>query len=146
MTKTPNNIDKMTRKNVSKLDNGCWLWIGCTNADGYGTVGFHWKTCLAHRVFYEELKKPIQEGYELHHKCGNRRCVNPDHMEEHLPHKHPDSNEMKTHCKRGHEFTPENTAIHHRGARHCRICRRLIRAAKMLSNLPGNKTEKVKEN
>ena len=28
---------------------------------------------------------------------------------------------MKTHCKRGHEFTPENTYFY-RGARHCRSC------------------------
>lgn len=28
-----------------------------------------------------------------------------------------------THCKRGHEFTPENTYIHH-GRRRCRTCKR----------------------
>ena len=29
----------------------------------------------------------------------------------------------KTHCRRGHERTPENTRISTRGARECRICR-----------------------
>jgi hypothetical protein len=27
----------------------------------------------------------------------------------------------QTHCKNGHEFTPENT-YHYRGLRHCRAC------------------------
>lgn len=32
-------------------------------------------------------------------------------------------NARKTHCKRGHEFTPENT-YHYLAQRHCRTCRR----------------------
>lgn len=31
----------------------------------------------------------------------------------------------KTHCKRGHEFTPENTYIDGHQARQCRMCRRI---------------------
>jgi len=30
-------------------------------------------------------------------------------------------NARKTHCAHGHEFTPENTWVHH-GKRHCRTC------------------------
>lgn len=29
-----------------------------------------------------------------------------------------------THCKRGHEFTPENTTIRQNGRRLCRTCQR----------------------
>jgi hypothetical protein len=32
------------------------------------------------------------------------------------------TNAAKTHCKRGHEFTPENTYISIRDRRHCRAC------------------------
>ena len=35
---------------------------------------------------------------------------------------HP--NQKKTHCKRGHEFSPENTRIDSTGKRTCRTCRR----------------------
>jgi hypothetical protein len=34
-------------------------------------------------------------------------------------------NRLRTHCKRGHEFTPENTYINKRGSRVCRHCKRL---------------------
>jgi GIY-YIG catalytic domain len=34
---------------------------------------------------------------------------------------------MKTHCKNGHEYTPENTRIRSRGGRACRICYRIYR-------------------
>lgn len=36
------------------------------------------------------------------------------------------ANASKTHCKRGHEFTPENTAPNSGGGRRCRACRRLV--------------------
>src|SRR5712691_13527104 len=35
----------------------------------------------------------------------------------------------RTHCKRGHEFTPENTYMYGTG-RHCRVCTRLTAAAR----------------
>jgi hypothetical protein len=35
------------------------------------------------------------------------------------------SRACQTHCKRGHEFTPENTVIGSKGLRDCRACRRL---------------------
>jgi late competence protein required for DNA uptake (superfamily II DNA/RNA helicase) len=31
----------------------------------------------------------------------------------------------QTHCKRGHEFTPENTIVARNGTRHCRECRKI---------------------
>ena len=38
---------------------------------------------------------------------------------------HPRS--RRTHCQRGHEFTPENTYVEADGDRHCRTCVRLRR-------------------
>lgn len=34
-------------------------------------------------------------------------------------------NRSKTHCKRGHGFTPENTRVNRRGSRICKACQRL---------------------
>lgn len=65
-------------------------------------------------------------------QCPHRRCVNPHHIAC-VPQKAnvlrsngPSArNAEKTHCKRGHEFTPENTHMVNlkRGqARRCRTC------------------------
>jgi hypothetical protein len=42
----------------------------------------------AHRLICEQLRGPIPDGLELHHKCENTRCVNPDHMEPLTPKEH----------------------------------------------------------
>jgi len=34
-------------------------------------------------------------------------------------------NKFKTHCSRGHEYTPDNTYVNPRGSRECRVCSRL---------------------
>lgn len=36
---------------------------------------------LAHRFSYERFIGPIPYGYDIHHACGKRLCVNPNHLE-----------------------------------------------------------------
>lgn len=76
---------------------------------------------------------PIPEGLDLDHLCRVRQCVNPDHLEpvtarENLmrsPLTQASINSAKTHCKRGHEFTPDNTRIFPKsGSRCCKTCER----------------------
>lgn len=62
---------------------GCWDWNGAT-LNGYGRVGRSPSAdhdVLAHRVSYGVHKGAIPEGMFVHHKCANRRCINPDHLE-----------------------------------------------------------------
>lgn len=35
------------------------------------------------------------------------------------------ANLLITHCKNGHEYTPENTCLNGKGQRHCRTCKRI---------------------
>lgn len=86
----------------------------------------------AHRVAYELTRGPIPAGMEIDHLCRVRSCVNPDHLEavtrgENLRRGRGKTG-AQTHCKRGHELTPENTYryVNRRGyvCRHCRQCRR----------------------
>lgn len=121
---------------------GCWIFLGDLN-QGYGQVTAFTEagrqtTLRAHRVMYEHLVGPIPEGHQLHHKCRNKRCVNPDHLESltDLAHKRADAAWVgnRTHCKRGHPLSGDNITIV-RGSRRCKACN-VIRSQKYRSQNP----------
>lgn len=60
----------------------CWLWTGTIHGGtGYGNFyPKHGQTVGAHRYSYELAKGPIPEGFEVHHECWVRACVNPAHL------------------------------------------------------------------
>lgn len=66
---------------IAKSD-GCWLWEGGTNADGYGLFSRRpGTTMMAHRYAYLTTVGPIPEGLELDHLCRVRLCVRSEHLE-----------------------------------------------------------------
>lgn len=102
----------------------CWWWTACINPDtGYGTF-WDGKVLSAHRWAYEHFVGPIPEGLHLDHLCRVRRCVNPAHLEPVTLAENVRRGERatKTHCKNGHEFTPENTIRRNKPGRECRTC------------------------
>lgn len=60
---------------------GCWLWMGCTDAAGYGVFSWRNRAFWAHRVSYATLVAPLEAGLHINHRCRRRRCVNPTHLE-----------------------------------------------------------------
>jgi len=129
----PNQHQRFMNK-IIKTGN-CWEWIGAKQSGGYGSFGIYCEMKLAHRLSYEHWIGKIPEGLQIDHLCRVRHCVNPDHLEpvtnkENVIRgnagKHDNSfNKTKTHCKHGHEFTPENTYRRPRGSRECRTCGRI---------------------
>lgn len=112
----------------------CWEWQRPLGANGYGYLASeHGTNVLAHRVSYELNVGPIPVGLQIDHLCRNRACVNPAHLEPVTQRENilrgtapTAENARKTHCIRGHEFTPENTYTppSRPGVRNCRACRR----------------------
>jgi len=109
----------------------CWEWTGAKGKNGYGVFSVPGRNVRAHRFAWETLVGPIGEELVIDHLCKNRGCVNPDHLdtvtpkENYLRGANPCAvNARKTHCKRNHEFTPENTYIDPNGYRQCRSCNR----------------------
>jgi hypothetical protein len=108
----------------------CWLWTASQRGNGYGQFTVNGKGVSAHRFAYELMIGPIPEGLDLDHLCRARACVNPAHLEPVTNAENilrgtcpPAINARKTHCPRGHEYTPENTYVNPAGGRECRACR-----------------------
>lgn len=109
---------------------GCWLWTGTVaTSNGYAQFwaqGRHWK---GHVWAWTQKHGPVPDGKQLDHfECDTLLCVNPDHVrpvtawENTLRSSGVTSlNKAKTHCKHGHEFTPQNTR-RVPGGRGCKAC------------------------
>lgn len=106
----------------TKEVDGCWVWQGST-VDGYGRTSYGWRV---HRMTYYAATG--EHPPVIDHLCRNRLCCNPKHLEAvdtrtnlMRGNTRAATNAAKTHCKRGHEFTAQNTYIY-KGQRTCRKC------------------------
>jgi hypothetical protein len=59
---------------------GCWVWQRAANGAGYALERRGSRRRAAARMYFEREHGPIPTGLLLEHRCGNRRCVNPEHQ------------------------------------------------------------------
>lgn len=67
---------------------GCWNYNGFVSQHGYGVTSIYGKQMRAHRAAWilfkgemPELPNSGHHGTCVRHKCDNRQCCNPDHLE-----------------------------------------------------------------
>ena len=58
---------------------GCWYWTGYITKDGIPIFSLNGENIPAYRLTYEWYKGWCVEG-GLKRECGNKACVNPDHL------------------------------------------------------------------
>ena len=63
----------------------CWIWQGPTSGNGrgggYPRMSLEGCTVAVHRVMYTLVFGYLPRKRQVDHKCRNRLCVNPDHLE-----------------------------------------------------------------
>jgi hypothetical protein len=144
LTPTPEQDElraRLTAEAIIDPTTGCWLpppGRRGPRREDHGRYRHIWiggKKRRRHVVSFEAFHGPVPDGHEVCHSCDNPPCFCPEHLHSGT---HGDNlREMvargrwrgggynRTHCKRGHERTPENLYEHPSGAKQCRVCRSL---------------------
>ncbi len=127
-------------QHVEKTDS-CWIWTAGKVGGGYGAFSLtHSKRINAHRYSFLIHGGHIPEGYQLDHLCRNPSCVRPDHLEAVTPkvnsQRAKDATSYKrTHCRKGHMFTPDNTIMVMQRGKQVRRCKYCLYASKGRTHL-----------
>ena len=143
-----------TRIPLSGQYDECWEWLGgISNKSGHGRIydPSTRKLFYPHRIVYEGFYGQIPDGLCVLHACGNGSCVNPAHLYagtkkdnvldavKHGVHANQYGKAGKTHCIRGHEYTPENTGYNKTGGRFCKACSRIRSRIYYQNAIKGNR-------
>lgn len=111
--------------------NGCREWTG-HRSGGYGKVALNGGQVQVHRAAYAFAHGPIPEGMQIHHKCGNRACVEVGHLELLTASEHSLLHNLGADvdtCRKGHTGDWYLTPAGHRRCRECVRIRRRRRYA-----------------
>lgn len=63
-------------------EQGCRLFRNSHSRKGYGTIRINQRNRAAHRVSMElHLGRPLHATEVVHHKCANKACITPGHLQ-----------------------------------------------------------------
>lgn len=83
-----NQVWKTIKSRLHVDTDGCWVYSGCTNQNGYGRFSYKIKsggkykvvTVGVHKFVYRYFIGPVGEYELLRHTCNKRDCCNPAHL------------------------------------------------------------------
>lgn len=140
ITKRVRTLDADTlRGRVERDSDGCLLFTGMVDDDGYGRVRWKGKEILVHRLAFQIAhgELPAVVGHRCHDEavlqgrchagvCKHRRCTNREHLYAQTVQTSGASgdnlgarNARKTHCPKNHELPPYEPGKR----RNCKVCR-----------------------
>lgn len=158
------DIKSKLRDNSKVHESGCILWTASINGRGYGDFRLYRRHWLAHRAsaFIAGIIYSDDDPRLVCHKivCKFKHCINPEHLYagDDATNRRDTVNSGtyvnqfhgKSSCRRGHEYTEENTHVLKNGERVCRACANLRakvnypkRAAKIMAEKEQRKRVKL---
>lgn len=74
------SIEEKVRHWIWAVEDGCEIWVGHINDQGYGELYVGGRMRRAHRVAWLLSGRPLSDDDILDHACGKRSCVRVDHL------------------------------------------------------------------
>jgi len=109
---TVEHLDKAYHRMIERIEftDGCWLWKGTVSNRGYGSLCVNNIKLLVHRYSFMYFNNTpyLKTTQHIHHRCYNKLCVNPSHLQLVTPSQHgnikheiitPTSSEEKSYRK-----------------------------------------------
>src|SRR5215831_16139567 len=79
MPRKKNSYDNIVSKG-ERQDNGCLLYIHSQQKNGYAFVSYENKMMPVHRVVFLLSGKTIPRGFDVHHLCHHKLCIEITHL------------------------------------------------------------------
>jgi hypothetical protein len=129
--KVADRTERFWRRVTMGSESECWLWTDRRCPRGYGIFAVLGKAYRAHRFALMSVGTSVPDDMVVMHTCDNPPCCNPSHLRvgtiaennRDCAAKGRNSEQRKTHCPRGHEYSPANTRMQKSRSGLCRVCR-----------------------
>jgi hypothetical protein len=77
----PNTAESIKQRIIQDED-GCWIWQGYKDRDGYGRMRLEGKERFTHRIAYEAWVAALEPNKVIMHTCDKPACCNPEHLKQ----------------------------------------------------------------